>query len=76
MGDVKRITVRLPCFLARRKLNDATSASRHARERVSHLTLTTRTLVVATKADFGRVGLTLTEQDKEGRGIRLFHFHR
>ena len=75
MRDVKRIAVGFPCRFAARKLNDATSASRHTRERVSHLTLATRTPVVATEADFGRVGLTLTEQDKEGRGIRCFHFH-
>jgi hypothetical protein len=75
MRDVKHIAVRFPCRFTARKLNDATSASGHARERVSHLTLATLAPVVTTEADFGRVRVTLTEQDKEGRGVRCFHFH-
>ena len=30
---------------------------------------------VAAKHDLVRVGLALTKEDKEGRGVRLFHFH-
>ena len=55
VGDGERITVRLVGGFAGRKLNDATSASGHARERVSHLTLATLAPVVTTEADFGRV---------------------
>ena len=65
MRDVKHIAVRFPCRFTARELNDATSASGHARERVSHLPLATLAPVVTTEADFGRVRATLTKQDKE-----------
>ena len=75
VGDGERITVCLVGGFAGRKLNDPRSAFGHASEPVDGLAFATHTPVVAAKADLVRVGLALTKEDKEGRGVRLFHFH-
>ena len=75
VGDGERITVCLVGGFAGRKLNDPRSAFGYASEPVDGLAFATHTPVVAAKADLVRVGLALTKEDKEGRGVRLFHFH-
>jgi hypothetical protein len=75
VGDGERNTVRLVCRFAAREFNDPRSAFGHASEPVDGLAFATHTPVVATEHDFVRVGLVLTKEDKEGRGVRLFHFH-
>jgi len=75
VGDVERITMRLPCRLAGRKLYDSRSAFGNASEPVDGDAFAERAPVVTAEHDFVGVGLALTKEDKEGRGVRLFHFH-
>ncbi len=75
MCDVQRITVSFPCCLTAREFHDASSASKHTREGVSHLTLATLAPVITAKADFVSVRLALAKEDKEGSGVRCFNFH-
>ena len=75
MGDGERITVCLVGGFAGRKLNDPRSAFGNASEAVDGDALAERAPVVTAEHDFIRVGLALTKEDKEGRGVRLFHFH-
>ena len=75
MGDGERVTVCLVCGFAGRELYDASSAFGNASEAVDGDALAERAPVVTAEHDFIRVGLALTKEDKEGRGVRLFHFH-
>jgi len=75
VGDVERITVRLPCRFTARELNDPRSAFGNASELVDGDAFAERASEVTAEHDFVRVGLALTKEDKEGRGVRLFHFH-
>ena len=75
VGDGESLTVCLVCLLAGRKLNDPRSAFGNASELVDGDAFAERASEVTAEHDFVRVGLVLTKEDKEGRGVRLFHFH-
>ncbi len=75
VGDGESLTVCLVCLPAGRKLNDPRSAFGNASEAVDGDALAERAPVVTAEHDFIRVGLALTKEDKEGRGVRLFHLH-
>ena len=75
VGDVERITVRLVCNLAGRKLYDPRSAFGNASELVDGDAFAERAPEVTAKHDLVRVGLALTKENEEGRGVGLFHLH-
>ena len=76
MRDVKRITVRLPCRLTARELNDPRSAFGNASEFVDGDAFAERASEVTTKGDLIRVGLALTKEDEERSSVRCFYFHK
>lgn len=73
MRDIKRITVRLPCRLTARELNDPRSAFGNPSEFVDGDAFAERASEVTAKHDLIRVGLALTKEDEERSSVGCFH---